>query len=66
MDSLGAEVLPCVEPELFFCFNEEFLLDLLSDLDASDLDSDLFPDDLETQDSWETSPLHSQYHALMD
>jgi len=55
--------LPCVEPELFFCFNKEFLPDLLSDLDASDLDLDLFPDDLEVQVSQEISPFHSQYHV---
>src|SRR5882724_8201552 len=39
MDSFGAEVLPCVEPEFFFYFDNEFLPDLLSE---SDLDLDLF------------------------
>ena len=63
--SFCAEVLPCVEPGLFFCFVEEFLLALLSVLDALGLDLDLFLDDSEMQDSQETSPFHSQYCASM-
>ena len=63
--SLGVEVLPCVELELFFCFVKEFLPDMLSDLEVSCLGSDLFPDDSETWDSGETSPFHSQYRALI-
>ena len=63
MVSFSVEVFPCVELELLFCFDKEILPDLLSDLDALDLDSDLFPEDLEPQDSQETSPFHSQYHA---
>ena len=65
MGSFSAEVLPCVEPEFFFCFDKEFFPDLLSDLDISDLDLDLFPEDLEVWVSQETSPFHSQYHALI-
>jgi len=61
--SLGAEVFPCAELELFFCFIEEFLPDLLSDLEALCLGSDLFPDDSEMRDSQEIPPFHSQYHV---
>jgi len=55
------EPLPWVEPEfLFFCLElEEPLPDLLSDLLESDFGSDLFPEDLEAQVSWESSPFHS-------
>ena len=63
MVSLGVEVLPCVKPELFFCFNEELFPDLLSDMDVSDLDSGLFPEDSEVWVSQETSPCCSQYHV---
>ena len=63
--SLGTKVLPWVEPELFFCLDEELLPDLLSDLDTSDLGSDLFPEDLEVRVSQETSLHHSQYCATI-
>ena len=61
--SLVSEVVPLVEPELFFCLDEEPLPDLLSDLDGSDLGLDLFPEASEVWVSWETSPCHSQYRA---
>jgi len=62
---LEVEPLLWVEPEsFFFCLDcEEPFPDLLSDLDESNLFSDLFPEDLEVQISWETSPHCSQYHA---
>ena len=56
-------MLPWVEPELFFCLDEELIPDLLSDLDASDLGSDLFLEDLEVWVPQENSPCHSQYCA---
>ena len=60
---LEVEPLLWVELELvFFCF-EEPLPDLLSDLLESDLGSDLFPEDLDAQVSWETSLCRSQYRA---
>jgi len=64
---LEEEPLPWVEPELLlFCLElEEPLLDLLLDLLESDLCSDLFPEDLEAWVSWESSPFHSQYSALI-
>src|SRR5882724_8043315 len=63
---LEVEPLPWVEPELFFCLElEEPLPDLLSDLLESDFCLDLFPEDPETRVSWESSPFHSQYRALI-
>src|SRR5882724_2943597 len=64
---LEEEPLPWVEPELLlFCLElEEPFLDLLSDLLELDSCSDLLPEDLEAQVLWESSPFHSQYHALI-
>ena len=64
------EPLPWVEPELlFFCLElEEPLPDLLSDLLESDIGLDLLPEapeDPEAQVSWESSPFHSEYCALI-
>jgi len=50
----GSEVLPWVEPELFFHLDKELLLDLFVWLGwLLDLGSDLFPEDLEVWVSWE-------------
>src|SRR5882672_12607239 len=59
------EPLLWVEPELLsFCLDLD-LPDLESDLAESDLLSDLLPEEPEVWVSWESSPLCSQYRALI-